>query len=234
MTRRQASAASSARWAGRRASCTKPWSALGVDDDGDVGQPRRSATSAGGCTGSRAAEIASTGQAPGPASGVERLGLAGAPPLLGHADHPVERRPPGRSGRSPAALSAYMPPMQKPRTRDRARMPVASAAGDEVADLAVVVERADRRQALLERQVLAAGERLGRARPPSRSRRPGARHMVVEQRPQPHDVGAQRPAPWPGRRRGGPARPACRRAGRCACRGLAPCRRAGRTVGDQL
>src|SRR5262249_10140780 len=48
----------------------------------------------------------------------ERLGQRGPAPVLGHADHSVEAT--ARSKRSAAAaLSAYMPPMQKPITATR-------------------------------------------------------------------------------------------------------------------
>ena len=74
IARRQASAASSGRWAGRAASCTKPCSAPGVAHHRRRRRPRSAATSSGGVHGSTVADDRQTSaQAPGAASGVERL-----------------------------------------------------------------------------------------------------------------------------------------------------------------
>ena len=102
---------------GRRdGSWAKPWLAVGIDDDLDVGEFAQLLNLAAGAQGSCRRRSPVCAPRP-PSQQVKRI-VARRRPLLGRADHPVERH--ARSKRPvPAARNAFMPPWQNPITAVR-------------------------------------------------------------------------------------------------------------------
>ena len=88
-----------------------------ISQSGRSGHASRSASmSAAGVNGSAAPKIASVGHA---SAAVSSGSLCSAPlPVLGHADHPVERDRAVEATGAPRPSSAYRPPMQNPRIDD--------------------------------------------------------------------------------------------------------------------
>ena len=169
-----------------------------VADDLDAGGLERVDVGRAASTGRRCPTIASVGARARRGHGVERLALASALPVLGHPDHPVERRPPGAKRPVPAALSVNIPPMQNPMT------PTGSTPGGVGRGHARRRARARRRACRPRQPLLAAAGPRARATarprtPPSRCSSASRGALVVEQRPQAQMSGTARTRPRDGR-----------------------------------
>ena len=211
----QASAASSARWVGRVGSWHEAVVGSLVDDHLARRRPGGRRCRPWGRTGLRCRPARARGTRPARSRSRWRRPWSSATPRLGHADHPVERHGPVEApgGRGLERATCHPCRSRGPRTR---RIPVASAACCRRGHRGQVVEPAHRRHALAQVRSSRPGNGSGEHHHPA-VLVGQALGQVVEQRSQAHDVGAQhQPVGGVATVWAGPARPGCRRAGRCA------------------